>query len=415
MEAWLPEIPDWPVLLVFGAMVSLGQVAAHWLQKIKVPPLVTYMAVGLLTGPSVLNLLTDGLLENLHFLTEATLGFVAFKIGLELDLATLKTKGKGMILTIFTEAFMAIALVVALVYFTTGSLPLALFFGALAPASAPAGTVAVIDQYQAKGPLTQALYAVVGFDDALGVVIFGILLALGQSLMGEAGEASIWATMLKPFREIGFSILAGAVLAGIFVGVARLIRHKLTLTFGFILLGVGLSQLLHLSEILIGMVMGLVIGNSPKQQSLRAVEEEDMGILLPLFYSLFFSVAGANLHLQALDQVGMLGVVYIAGRSLGLGSGAYLGASLGKLHPNVRRYLGFGIQSQAGVAIGLALVLKQSLSGFGPVVSPEEGLTLGDQLGKQVFTTITVTTFFFELVGPFLARYGLEKAGETQE
>lgn len=415
MAAWLPEIPEWPILLVFGVMVSLGQVGAHWLKKAKVPPLVTYMAVGLIMGPSVLNLLTDPLLDNLHFLTEATLGFVAFKIGLELDLGALKAKGKGMILTILTEAFMAIALVIALVYALTGSLPLALFFGALAPASAPAGTVAVIDQYQARGPLTQALYAVVGFDDALGVIIFGFLLALGQSFMGNTGDTPFWNTLFTPLQEVALSMVMGIILAALFVMVARLLRQKLTLTFGFILLGVGLSQMLHLSEILIGMVMGLVIGNSPQQQSLREVEEEDMGILLPLFYSLFFSIAGANLHLQSLDQVGLLGLVYIIGRSVGLGGGAYLGASLGKLHPNVRRYLGFGIQSQAGVAIGLALVLKQTLSGLGPVVSPSEGVTLGDELGKQVFTTITVTTFIFELAGPFLARYGLEKAGETRE
>ncbi len=404
-----------PVLLIFGVLIILALITARYLDKIKIPVIVSYMFIGLLFGPSLLNLLNDGLLKDLHFLTEATLGFVAFKIGVELDLQSFKQKRFGMIFTIFFESLLAVAVVTGILYLATGNWPMALLFGALAPASAPAGTVAIIDQYKAKGELTQALYAVVGFDDALGVIIFGIMLAIGKGLLLPGVDETVIQTLIKTFREIGFSIVLGGILAMLFIPVANVIKNKLALTFGFILLGVGLSAFFDLSEILSCMVMGMAIGNNPRHQSLREIEEEEIGIILPLFYILFFGLAGANLHLQALQHLGLLGILYIIGRVAGLGSGAYIGATIGGLHKNVRNYLGLGILSQAGVAIGLALVLKQNLSGIGPVVNEAQNVTLGDEIGQTIFTTITVTTFIFELFGPISAKYALEKAGEISK
>ncbi len=401
-----------PVLLIFGFISIIGLLAAKYLDKLKIPVIVTYMLIGLLFGPSVLNLLTDNLLSNLHFLTEAILGFVAFKIGLEMDLDSLRQKGGGLIFTIFFESFLAVIAVALLVYIGTGSWPIALLLGSLAPASAPAGTVAIIDQYKAKGDLTQALYAVVGFDDAIGVIIFGIALAFGKGIIMTGGDGTFVQTLFEPFRKIGFSLVLGAALAILFIQLAKLLNNKMAVTFGFILSGVGLSAFFDLSEILSCMVMGIAIGNNKHHQSLREIEEKEIGIMLPLFYIFFFTLAGANLHLQALQHLGLLSILYIIGRVAGLSTGSYLGAAIGGLHDNIRKYLGLGILSQAGVAIGLALVLKQNLTGLGPVINETTQLTLGDQIGQTVFTTIAVTTFIFELIGPVSAKWALEKAGE---
>jgi len=98
----------------------------------------------------------------------------------------------------------------------------------------------------------------------------------------------------------------------------------------------------------------------------------------------------------------------------GLTTGTFLGASLGKLHPNVRNLFGFGILFQPLVAIGLALVLKQQLSGLGPAIN-NGAETLGGEIGQTTFTTIRVTTFFFELLGPMLTKFVLEKAWKIKE
>jgi len=120
---------------------------------------------------------------------------------------------------------------------------------------------------------------------------------------------------------------------------------------------------------------------------------------------MFFILAGANLHVSALPALGLLGVVYIIGRSVGLMSGAAIGASVGKLSGNIRKYLGMGILSQAGVAIGLSLIVKNEFAEYG---------THGIYIGNTIITTVTATCIFFEIIGPILTKIGLEKAGEIK-
>ena len=134
---------------------------------------------------------------------------------------------------------------------------------------------------------------------------------------------------------------------------------------------------------------------------------------MPLFFVLFFSLAGAHLYIAALPELGYLGAAYILCRSVGLVGGARLGAQIGNLEEKVKKYLGLGILSQAGVAIGLALIVKQECQGLGKMVEfGGERVTEGDAIGAAVITTVTATCIVFEIVGPILTRYALSRAGE---
>ncbi|HHE40837.1 MAG TPA: hypothetical protein ENL10_04975, partial [Candidatus Cloacimonetes bacterium] len=121
-----------------------------------------------------------------------------------------------------------------------------------------------------------------------------------------------------------------------------------------------------------------------------------------------------NLHIAALPSLGLLGVTYIIARSGGLIGGARLGALFGKVSKNVRNYIGLGILSQAGVAIGLSLIVKQDFSGLGKVVEVTgiSRITSGDQIGTIIITTVTATCIFFEIIGPILTKIALQKADE---
>lgn len=398
------------------ASLYLGKLA----KAIHLPSLIGYMIMGVLFGNLVskieFNHIPIGVAfrDQLSFMTDIVLSFVALTIGLELSFNSLKKQGKGIIAVIFTESFMAFFIVTGLVFLVTKSLPMALLFGAIAPASAPAGTVAIIQEYKAKGPLTKALYAVVGFDDGLGIIIFGFASAIARSLLEQqAGGAvtSLTQTLLIPLKEVGLSLLFGVILGVILSLLGRKAKNRselFILSFAIAVIGVGLSQLLHLSLILTNMIVGMVVANTQPQRFVHDIND-GFSHIMPLMYILFFTLAGSNLHVAALPSLGLLGLVYIIGRSVGLVSGARLGAVLGKMPDNIKKYLGMGILSQAGVAIGLSLMVKQDFAGIGPL---EDGVALGTAIGATVLTTVTATCIVFELIGPVLTKIALKKAGE---
>jgi Kef-type K+ transport system membrane component KefB len=299
----------------------------------------------------------------------------------------------------------------------TGDAVLSLLFGAIAPASAPAGTVAVIKEYKAKGSLTKALYAVVGFDDGLGIIIFGFAMAFAQGMLAQqAGmqSASLLHTILEPLKEVGLSTLIGGVIAIIFILLARRIPHAddlLILVFGFTLIICGLCVQLHLSLILTNMIMGMVVVNTQSNSLVMRIQGR-LSVLLPLLFILFFTIAGANLHISALPSLGLIGLVYVFARSAGLIGGSRLGAWLGKAEPMIKNYVGLGILSQAGVAIGLSLMIKQNLKNAGPLLDASSMMHRGEQIGGVIITTITATCIFFEIIGPILTKHALKKAGE---
>lgn len=407
-----------PVLSIIGIMIIFSFYLGKSVKYIKLPSIIGYMLLGLILGPSFINLLTDSLQENLNFITDIALSFVALTIGLELKISSLKKLGKSIVLIILFESFAAFIAVFILIYLLTGDIVMSMLFASVAPASAPAGTVAIIQEYKAKGNLTNALYAVVGFDDGLGIIIFGFSLAIAKDIIGQesGANAAILTILLKPLLEIFFSFLIGTVGAFILAMLSKKLKNAgniFILTFGFILLISGLCQKLHLSIILTNMIVGMVIINTQPRTLVMKMNER-VSQLMPLIFILFFTMAGSNLHVKSLPSLGLIGIVYLLGRSGGLMGGAKLGAIIGKSEEKIRKYLGFGILSQAGVAIGLSLMIKQEFEGLGPIINKVTNFTEGDKVGAAIITTVTATSIFFEIIGPILTKYALKKAGEIK-
>ncbi|MBN2279985.1 MAG: cation:proton antiporter [Candidatus Marinimicrobia bacterium] len=414
------EIIEVEVLLLLGSIIVLGHILGKNMKYVKLPSIIGYMVFGVLLGPSLLNIVHDQLQLELGFITDIALSFVAFSIGLELKFSVLKSFGRGIVYIILLESFAALFAVTIGIYLLTRDLPLALLFGAIAPASAPAGTVAVILEYKARGPLTKALYTVVGFDDGLGIIIFGFAAAIAKNiLIQETGalDNNILLTLWHPLKEITYSILFGGIIGLVFSFVIQKLKNVnevLVMIVGFILIISGLCNIFHISIIFTNMVVGMMIVNTQRHSLVHKINEY-LPLLMPILFILFFTLAGANLHLEALSSLGMIGVIYVIARTFGLISGSILGSILGKVEDNIRKYLGLGILSQAGVAIGLSLIVSKEFTGIGKIIDPATGMTNGDRIGSMVLTTVTVTCIFFELIGPILTKYALKKAGEIEE
>jgi Kef-type K+ transport system membrane component KefB len=420
-------------LLLLGIVAIAGFYFGRLARLARLPSLIGFMILGVVLGPSVFRLFTVEHLESLNFITEMALGFVAFSIGSELNLSALRHLGKGITSIILAESFGAFAVVAVVIYLITKSWPVALLFGAVAPASAPAGTVAVIQEYRAKGTLTTALYAVVGFDDGLAILIFGFAAALAENALlggtlGVGAHTSFLSAMREPSLEILGSLVVGVAIGYIFCLLVRKLqsgRDMLVMVFGTVLVGTGLSVHFGLSLILTNMAAGFVLVNTRRESFVRRATDP-LRELMPLIFILFFCLAGAHLKLSELPKLGVVGLAYVLARGAGLIGGSRLGGAMGGIEDRVKKWIGLGILSQAGVAIGLSLIISTDFSALSR--TPEVAKAVSEYaaanpgvsalayspavIGAAIITVITATSVIFEIVGPILTKVALTHAGE---
>ena len=154
-------------LLGIAVLLASGLLFARLCEKFHFPHVTGYLLAGILIGPSILGLLSGEVAESLHLINDVALAFIAFSIGSEMNLAKIRSLGSKILLVTIAEALGAFVVVtLGLVYLFGQSWPFALVLGSIACATAPAATLMVIRQYQAKGELVDVLIPVVALDDA---------------------------------------------------------------------------------------------------------------------------------------------------------------------------------------------------------------------------------------------------------
>ena len=407
LEEVVPKSADM-VLLMTGLALFLGWFAGRLTERIKVPQVVGQIILGVILGGSVLGMLTTETLDSLVFINFLALGFIGFDIGGELSFRGLRRLGRPILWISLLESLGAFLLVSIAIFIWTKKLYVALIFGALASATAPAATVDVLREYQSSGPLTTTLFAVVGIDDGMAIAIYSFAALFAKILLGGGETVNYAKVILLPFAEIFGALALGFGIGVILLWLVRNITSRATLlvfVIGSILVTTGAANLLNLSLILANMSVGMTIINLPRYGR-PDLFEIARGVTGPLFI-LFFVLVGARLELGSLWSIGMIGVLYVFFRTLGKQSGTYMGALAGRAPRNVRRYLGLCLFSQAGVAIGLAIETMLEFGGgdFG---------SAGIELGMMAITIIAATTLIFQIIGPPFTRYAVFKAGEAQ-
>ncbi len=385
------------ILLYVAAAMIAGLLLTRIVKLVHLPNVTGYLIAGLLIGPYCLNILHKDALAGLDILTEMALGFIAFSIGGEFKLSNIKAIGtRAIVITLF-QAFGAVILVDLVLCLCGFDVPLSITLGAIATATAPAATLMVVRQYRAKGGLTNTLLPVVAMDDAVGLMVFSISLAVANAL--SSGQAATFQAMvLTPVLEIILSLAIGGAL-GLIVAFAMRFFHskgnRLGICIAAVLLGVAIAKSYALSDLLLCMALGATVVNL-RNDALEILDNTDAWT--PPLFMLFFVISGAELDLAVLPTVGILGVIYLVTRSLGKYFGAWLGATVTKASPNIRKYLGITLLPQAGVAIGMAQIVITSLP----------------QYGAQIQAVVLCATLIYELVGPVLTKIALTKAGEIE-
>lgn len=385
-------------LLGLSLGMIVGLLMTRIMKKINLPNVTGYLIAGLLVGPYCLNIFSADDLDSMVILTNAALGFIAFSIGGEFKLSSLKQLGaKIFVITVF-EAVGATVLVSTVLILMGVNTSLALVLGAIASATAPAATLMVVRQYKASGPVTSTLLPVVAIDDAVCLMLFSILSSVSKSIEAGAGF-DVMQTLVKPVLEIVGSLVIGFAV-GIVLSIATKFflsrANRISLAVTAVFLGVGLSEVLGLSSLLLCMAIGAAMANFSKVSD--AVMECTDRWTPPLFM-LFFVISGAQFNFEVLKTVGLVGVMYLVLRSAGKYFGAMAGCAIVKTEKNVTKYLGITLLPQAGVAIGMAQL----------------SLTVVPQYGEQIRAVVLCATLVYELVGPLLTKIALTKAGEIKK
>lgn len=249
--------------------------------------------------------------------------------------------------------------------------------------------------------MVSTLFGVVALDDAFCITLFGFVMAIAATMVGTmtGGPAGM---LLHPIREIAMSVAIGLA-AGYIVHRLVLNRKRnneiIVIVLGFVLLTSGVTVSIHVSPLIANMMMGFTLVNlSGKNSRIMRILEP----LTPPIYAAFFALAGTELDIRTLAASGLLGLVYLGARALGKYGGAALGATLARDTLATRKYLGLALLPQAGVAIGLILVL-QDTQAFAD-------LPYMHQMVNIVLASILVN----EVIGPPLAKIALERSGATR-
>lgn len=408
-------------LLAIGVAMFAGLFLSRLTSKFNLPDVTSYLVAGVLVGPLCLGLLgVDGLgfgsfefVEEMSLVSDVALGFIAFSIGSEFRISALRKTGRQATVIAVIQALTATVLVdVALLVlhlFLGDKLPVStcIILGAIATATAPAATLMVVNQYKAKGPLTDILLPIVALDDAVGLIVFAVSNGVARALI--SGSVNLVSVLVNPLLEIVLSLILGSVLGWIFSLVEKFFNSnskRLSLAVAFVILSAGLSKLsfeffngieICFSSLLVCMMCGTIFCNlcDFSEEIMHKTERWTAPI-----YVLFFVISGAELDLRVFSDLAVVGIglMYILSRSAGKILGASASAKFMRCEPSICKYLGITLLPQAGVALGMSVT-----------VAAEFGAE-----GAMMRNIVLFSVLIYELVGPVLTKMALTAAGDIK-
>lgn len=407
------------IFLSLSIALLSGLLLSRLAKKVKLPAVTAYLISGVLIGPFVLGAIgipgigiTAEQIESFGLISDLALGFIAFAMGNEFRLAQLKKIGKQATVIGVAQALLTTVVVDAVLmglHFLMPdklSLSAAIVLASVATATAPAATLMVVKQYKAKGPVTDILLPVVALDDAVGLVVFAISFGVAKSI--STGTVDVLSVILEPLLEVVLSLGLGFVTGLLFTQCEKYFHSRskrMAVSVTFVMMTVAISSLkfdvgrIHIgfSSLLACMMLGTVFCNfcEVSEELMERADRWTTPILI-----LFFVISGAELELSVFTDVAVVvvGVVYIIARSIGKYFGANISARMVKSDPNIVKYLGITLLPQAGVALGMAI----------------KAIELGSD-GAIVRNITLFAVLIYEIVGPFLTKIALTKAGDIKE
>lgn len=384
----MPEI-----LITFGALLLFG-LLTFWIGSITALPRVTLLILmGVVVGPNGLDLFQETRQFWFEQISILALIMVGFLLGSTLTRSTFRLHGKQIIgLSLGAALITLFVVLIGLVILTPLPFEVALLLAAIATATDAVATTAVIDELKDNSPFGKTLLGVVALDDAWGLLIFSLCLSFAVGATTASG---------LPMIVTGLWEISGAIFLGVLLGLpmayltGRIHAGEPTLieALGLIMLCGGLALWLEVSYLLAAMAMGATVANLATHhiRPFHAIKNIQSPFLV-----LFFILAGASLNFSDFMTVGVIGAIYIGLRIIGKIAGGWLsGRLLGMSGPNAR-LIGTAMLPQAGVAVGMALIVSQLLP----------------QYAETIMAVTIAATALFEVLGPLATRMAIKHSSQ---
>ena len=392
------------------AAAILAFLAGKLISKLKLPSILGWLIAGMLLGPHALSLVNDTLLDAVWYqsvmhVLECAVGLM---IGTELVWKKIKQSGRAIIVTTLTQSlgtFTVVSLVFGIVFwFSDIPLYLALLFGGIALATAPAPALSIVREFKTSGPVTTTLIPMAALDDIVGCIVFFTTIAVVAGNL-SAGKMPVYMIALVVLLPLVIGVVAGLP-AGFLLKKERSAPVTLILLLVTILIAAGAGFLCNsllprpvLNFMLIGMAFSATFANMMPEERLEQLMKT-FNPILGVSMILVILNLGAPLDYHLILGAGLFTVIYIAARAFGKYFGAFFGAAITKSPKTVRNYLGFTLLPHSGVSLVFTGIAVATLSGPAP------------DCAKIIQGTIAAAAVINEIIAVMMAKKGFEWAGE---
>ncbi|MCB2221663.1 MAG: cation:proton antiporter [Bacteroidetes bacterium] len=401
------------IFFQIGVLLITGMILGGLAEKLRLPKISGYIIAGIVLHPQVTGFIQPGFIRQTEPLINIALAFITFSIGGTLSFERIRRTGK-VILTItlfesiFAYLFVFIVMLVTLRIINphaeswSALVVMSLVLGSLAAPTDPSATLAVTQEYKAKGDVSSAILGVAAFDDIMGILLYTLTLSFAGVYLGADG-AGMGNSFMELGIEIGGALLTGVIFGFLFNRISLIFKKEtegalIVIVLSMISLCYGTAVWLGFDELLGTMAMGMIVVNfHPLQQRVFSIIERYTDELV---FVVFFTLSGLHLQFTALSGSLVFIAFFVVARALGKYSGTGLASRMTHATENVRKYTAGGLFPQGGIVIGLALLLakQEEMANF----------------SSFVISIVIGAAIIHELIGPIFARMSLSKAGEIK-
>ena len=391
-----------PLLLL--AVVLLAGISFGWLaQRVRLPAVTGQILAGVLLGPSVLAVFDPEAVGGLQPLTHFALALIGVTVGAHLNFARLRNAGKRLFWLLIVEATVTpLAVGVAIAFVPNVPPVMGLLLATIAVSTAPATIVALVRETRSRGVFVKTLVAAVALNNMSCIFLFELARAAGRLAAGGAGLADIpvASALLSASSQLLQALGVGAGIA-VLTHLASMRMNRPgrleTISVVALLATFGIATFASVSPLAACLALGVVQTNlSPSRER---IVDAAFANFEPVILCVFFTIAGLHLSLEAAASAGLIAAVFVVGRVGGKLAAGDLAMRLAGATERVRRNLGAALIPQAGVAIGL-LILIQDDPAFASI--------------SEVFTAVVLTAVTVnEVIGPVATRFALKRSGEV--